>query len=162
MRMKILFLYSKLSAKRYKSKTTLQGNDFNYVAVHCNLAPYELVWEIAREANIQFVCEPMPFVYNQHTAPSQHVLYFYSGDEHLPKTWLIQNHGSTGVLTISKPPVDYWMVWEGDIEYDLGDFWISLLKDKGLAQMAYLYPQEQSNKIIWGFDLPYLIPNNNV
>jgi len=162
MRMKILFLYSKLSAKRYKSKTILHGNDFIYVAVHCNLLPYELVWQIARESAIQFVCEPNPFINKQLNDSSSHVLYFYEGNETIPRTWLLQNQGTSGVLTSSKPIVDYWIVWENDEEIEVTDFWIYMLKDKGLAQMAYLYPLERSTKITWGFDLPYLIPKNNV
>ena len=162
MRMKILFLYSKLSAKRYKSKTILHGNDFIYVAVHCNLLPYELVWQIAKESTIQFVCEANSFKYQQPGDPSSHILYFFEGNESTPRTWLIQNQGASGNLVSSKPMVDYWIVWENDEEIEVKDFWIYMLKDKGLAQMAYLYPLERSNKFTWGFDLPYLIPNNNV
>jgi hypothetical protein len=158
--MKILFLCSKLSAKRYKSKTILQGNDFIYVAIHCNLLPYELVWQISRVSSLQFVCEPKPFVFSQTNPPSKHILYYYAGMETIPRTWLVQNQGTAHVLTTSKPQVDYWLVWENDDEININDFWISLLKDKGLAQMAYLYPQERSHKITWGFDLPHLIPNH--
>ena len=162
MRMKILFLYRKLSAKRYKSKTILHGNDFIYVAIHCNLLPYELVWQISRMTSIQFVCEPTHFTFSKTIPPSQHILYYFSGHDNIPRTWLLQNQGTDSILTASKPQVDYWLVWENDEEIKVTDFWISLLKEKGLAQMAYLYPQERSHKITWAFDLPYLIPNNNV
>ena len=149
----------KLSAKRYKSKTTMYGNDFNYVAIHCPMPPYELVWHIFREAHIQFQCEPNLFLPKHNQDQSQHILYFFKGNQSLPRTWLLQNQGSQGVLIQSKPLPDYCMVWENNTEFSPTDFWISLLKDKGLVQMAYLYPQERSTKITWCFDLPQLLSN---
>ncbi len=149
-----------MSTKRHKSKSTMLGDQFSYLALHCNFAPFELAWQIAQQTSIQFKCEKQPFK-NQGVQPhSEHILYFFQGNQQVPRTWLLQNQGTESVLTVSKPPVDFWMVWENEEDLPGGDFWIYTLKDKGLVQMAYLYPLNRSSKITWCFDLPNLIPNN--
>ncbi len=136
------------------------GDQFSYLAIHCNFEPYELAWQIAKETQIQFKCEKQAFKNLSKEPHSEHILYTYKGNKNVPRTWLLQNQGTVAVLTPSKPPVDYWLVWENDEDYPSGDFWIYTLKDKGLVQMAYLYPPKPSSKITWCFHLPYLIPNN--
>jgi hypothetical protein len=141
----------------------MRGNDFCYLFVHCDLPPYELVWQISEASGVTFKCEERLFEVRDGIAQSGHVLYYYHGEGTLSKAWMLINRGTLSegdhrLLFAVKPLPDYILIWEKSEEICYEDFWIPLFKQKGMSQMAYLYPDEKTTKITWCFDLPNLLP----
>jgi hypothetical protein len=150
-----------LSSKRFKSKSHVKGNDFCYLFIHADLAPYELVWRISQDSGIHFKCDERLFEVHQAEQTSEHVLYYFEGDEFHPRVWFLLNKGQGGSIFNHKPLPDYVLIWEKLEDFCYEDFWNPLFKKQGMSQMTYLYPDEKTQKIVWCFDLPYLIPKEN-
>lgn len=146
-----------LSIKRYKSTISPSTNDFKIIAVHSNISPYLLAWCLDDTFSTNFVCEPKTFTINlSQNRISQHLEYYFEGSETISNMWILQNSGTTGKLFSGKPTPDYWILI-GDQELMPNfDQWLDQLKSIEKIQLAYVFPEELSEKFHWIYRLSHL------
>ncbi len=162
MRMKKLFLLEFLSnpytLKRHKSTVTLDGSDFQVIAIHSSQAPYFVAWCLFDTFSLEFVCEKEPFTINlSKEKESHHLEYFFKGSEQWPRMWLIQNQGTQGKLVKAKPSPDYLLLFEKDFGMLNVEQWFNKLKSSNKFELVYQLQDEQTSKWKWVSLLKHLI-----
>ncbi len=151
-----------MSFKRYKTKVTLHGDNFAYVAIHTPLPSHEFNWKILQKTHFTFHREatPVPLIPTSDGHISKHVVFYFKGRGNIQPMWLVKNQGDIEHLMKVKPIPDYILVSQIHSEYEGMEEWIPLLREIIGVNTAYIFPENKVKRMNWVLNLPHLIPSS--
>lgn len=154
---KIIFVETLLSIKRYKSTFLGANINLDIIALHAQIPPHLMAWCLDDTFSSTFVRQDQPFsVFLSQITESNHVEYYWKDAETACEMWILENKGSGGMLYTGKPTPDYWLLIRN--AEDMGGIadWLSGLKTMQHIQMSYEFPANKHIKLQWVSALSHL------
>lgn len=122
---------------------------FRAIAIHTALPPALLAWQTDRILGTKFSLLPDSFSLKTKKGSSEHTQYYFREEEFGTEWWLLENHGTQGLLMNVKPLPDMILIGRGGEDEMAGEDWPEKLKTLQGMAMVYTVSDSEKKKLTW-------------